>query len=207
MRILLALAVVGLCDCRAHVDLGTVPDENAPLHERVAAYEELAPARYQMLPAWGPQTRLVLRNGVVVDDAIDLAPAVKHDSATLRLARESEAYDEATRWTWMLAGAVATIGLAGEIGAGAIASDSTLTDDQRITWLWVTGGFAGLGIIGAVAMAPAGILTYQSQRAKGDAFAAYDRDLQKKLALKKKTPPVTEWDDARLSALPDPVNP
>lgn len=204
MRICCVVLLLGVWGCRAHVELGPVPDESAPLAERIAAYEELAPQRVQMLPAWGPQTRVVLRSGAIVDDPLDLRPAVPPESATMRFANEARAYDDATKWAWVAAGTIAFIGIAGELGAGVASTDAALSEAEQETLLLATGGFAIVGLIGALAFAPAGVLMYSAGRAKADAFAAYERDLRKKLALKKRVK-VTEWDDARLSRAPDPV--
>ena len=181
------LALLGLSGCYSHVRLDPVPEKEAPLEERVAAYKELQPVAQRNTVTLhrggfgaGFVTSntdfLVLGNGLRVHHPEDLLPAVDFNSPTAQYIREYEAWKKREMTSaWVGYGAM------GVAGAALLASLPFESSDGRAQALYWTAGTAGAVLMGSLAVSLTS--TFLSRRERDSAFMTYDRSLQKRLGL------------------------
>ncbi len=167
------------------------PASDAPVAERIAAYEELStrratPSMRKRLPAqpsgkWYEEIellpKLVLGDGREIRAPDDLLPVVPLDSATAVSARRSiEARDRADAG-WAVAACGPVVGLATALSGLSFEPDSTGRSTLLVTGLAIT----------VIAMAAGGIFGVVNQssssRSASEAFRSYDDDLLEHLAL------------------------
>jgi hypothetical protein len=219
-------AITTSAGCAAHASLGVIPDGSAPLDDRAEAYERLRPQTplntsppYAANPYSGAYGKLALNDGTVISYPTDLAAAVPSGSATMEHARRAEDLEQ---WNTIIAavgGTLATFGLAGEMTAlvltAPLASDPNAPApiDTPEGSALMTGALvsAGVGVVGALSFIPVMIISMQAFDERHSAFAAYDADLKRRLALKpKKSGLVDQWDSTATSGSaappPPPVN-
>ncbi|MEQ8276867.1 MAG: hypothetical protein RMA76_26255 [Deltaproteobacteria bacterium] len=184
------LLVATACASPPRIKL-SVPAPDAPVAERLAAYEKLSaqratPSLLKTLPAqpFGRGQReielpphLLLQDGREIRAPDDLLPVVWWDSATAVSARRSiEARDRADMG-WAIAACGPVLGLATAVSGLAFEPDSTGRSTLLVTGLAIT----------VLMMATGGILGFGNQasasRSASEAFRSYDDDLLGRLAL------------------------
>lgn len=207
----LAAGLVSLCllnACRAHVAVDEPPAPTAPLEERAAAYDKLRPSlvRTAAPNGWPGATEprlLVLNDGTVVRDPLDLAPAVKPGSATLLYGQEARDLENTSRIFNGVAVGVATVGLLGELGALVATSALIDTDPGQISeaesWVLTAGVVSGAtALVGLLGILPTSLLQLAADDARAIAFQTYDKDLRARLALvPKQRALVEQWEGPR----------
>lgn len=178
-----AAGLVALAACAPRVLLPPLPAAGAPLEDRQAAYQALAPME-QPTPITSKTNGLVYRqkpypflslgNGLEIHDPRDLGPAVLPGSAT---AAAINRYDDRRYYGGI--GVLAGCGLL-VVGAG-VASTGVLTSRGRFDSV----AWSGLGmVVGGFAVAVVGaFLSLSSLGALNDAFQSYRFDLAAALGL------------------------
>lgn len=210
-RAALAACLLSLCaltSCRAHVAVDEPPPPTAPLDERAAAYERLRPnlVRTTTPNGWPGATEprlLVLNDGSVVRDPLDLAPAVKPGSATLLYAQEARDLESTARILSGVSVGVASLGLLGELGA--LVATSALVDrdpgqiSEAESWVLTAGVIsAATALVGLVGVVPTSLIQLAADDARAIAFQTYDKDLRARLALvPKQRTLVEQWEGMR----------
>ncbi|MEQ9497863.1 MAG: hypothetical protein RIT81_13415 [Deltaproteobacteria bacterium] len=184
------LLVASACASPPRIKL-EAPASDAPVVERIAAYEKLS-ARRVTPPMSKKISRepfergheeiklpphLLLQDGREIRAPDDLLPVVWWDSATAASARRSiEARDRADAG-WAVAACGPVVGLATALSGLSFEPDSTGRSTLLVTGLAVT----------VIAMATGGILGFGNQasasRSASEAFRSYDDDLLERLAL------------------------
>ena len=197
--ILCVVALSAAVSCRAHVELGEIPDVNASLEDRAAAYERLKPQQQLVRTAYQPVPALMLADGDVVQDARDLAPAVKPGSSTARHAASAEQLAETGGILEVTGTTVALLGLTALVGLDAVGTlelTNVAPQPAENTAMIVAAlGTAGLSIAGLAIALPGVFVQLAANDERQAAFATYDHDLRARLALVRKKAALTEtWE-------------
>ena len=199
---------IGVVGCRAHVVIDELPPPTAPLLERAEAYEQVRPSPYgapgAVLTQWGavPGQSLLLANGGLIFDPMELAPAVDSSSTTMVHARKTEELETRSRWLYGAALGAAALGIAGELAGGAVLFASKPPDGGPPTGPVADVGFtmaigsAIAGVVGLLAFGvPSAFVAWDAQAERAQAFLAYDADLRARLALvPKKSELAAKWE-------------
>ena len=181
--------LIALAGCYAHVPL-EAPPASAPVPQRIAAYEELAPTqvhRTQNFVATGyvvsqglrTTDYMRLKGGAKVHFPEDLLPIVPEGSSTALRAMESvEDRSSASAYSWLFVGSM--------VGGSALAVAPLFLQDSDSFELPLIPLIAGLGVItvgglwGGIAMM---LKRQSSEDAAADAFATYEEDLRRFMNL------------------------
>lgn len=191
-----------LTGCRAHVALGPLPSETAPVAERVEAYKKYAPQAQRNIilfsdyAAAATVDSLMLGNGQRVDHPKDLVQLVGTDTKLAEYVKSAESKNLLAN-TFLL-GSLALMA----VGSGMIIADATAADrafeKSRNNW-WNNGGpfptspglsgtsVAGFGVLG-LGLVGVGVGFYfgwDSVRDRNSAFDVYDGELLRRLKLEK----------------------
>lgn len=198
--VVLALWLLTLAGCPAHVQLPPLPGADAPYDERVSTYGELRPVGLQtgsvyytyqgFIPQLGQRVEyLELANGLRVRRAEDLLQAVPPGSPTASACVDARREQEAAEaWSKGIIGTVAGGTAVTVVGLGLLGySLATYQDGDGPAWFIAAGGTAGLGVLGLAATSvPLVPLLYHlvmRDRAKVGAFQTYDEDLRARLGF------------------------
>lgn len=197
------LLVVALCaSCAHHVVLDRPPATSAPPEQRAAWFEDHALAKprrgelvvRQRLFAEHPavtRVRAELKNGLPIERVEDLRPLVPEDSASA-MAMDVAVEARGRADGFMTAGALIT-GLGVVVGGALVATDlgvfpgtAQLPTQEQIAPPLIIGGIAAVAAgatIGGVLIAIGTAARDQEEDATTRAFAGYDADLRRMLAL------------------------
>lgn len=203
----LVATALALGGCRAHVVIDELPPPTAPLLERAEAYEEVKPSELggpgAVVTQWGPiaNQTMLLANGGLIFEAIELSPAVDVDSKTMLHARKADELSTTGQWLFGSGVAIGVLGIAGELVGGAMVLASPPGPNAPIDPIANAGfvvaiGSALVGVAGLLALGvPSIFVTQFAQEEKAAAFLAYEPDLRARLALvPKKIDPSTKWE-------------
>jgi hypothetical protein len=182
VSVMLLLAVG--CASQPHVHL-TAPAAGASAEERLAAYESLHPRAEAntLIVSNGTVQQstdfLVLGDGRRVYHADDLAPVVGEQSPTAEAGHRSAHALSHGKW-WLRGGAIAAA-----VGIAATVVGFATADMQHIgrSAALVGGGIAFTVVGSTVAMIGAMSPLHEANDERVSAFATYDQDLRKRLAL------------------------
>ncbi|MBI1948830.1 MAG: hypothetical protein HYS27_24300 [Deltaproteobacteria bacterium] len=198
-----SLLAVGLCTaCAHHVVLDRPPSASAPLEQRTAWFDDHALAKAkrgelvvrQRLFADHPavtRVRAALKNGLPIERVEDLRPLVPEGSASV-VAMDVAVEARGRADGFMMAGAlVAGLGVA--VGGALVATDlgvfpgtAQVPTQEQVAPPLILGGIAAAAVgatIGGVLVALGTAARDEEEDATTHAFAAYDGDLRRALAL------------------------